>query len=211
MSPEAERSPVLRWFSVTAGKKLAALALLGAGLFWLSALWALALVAIIVVAAYPVAGVSLRYVVKLTRDVALILGVVCATQAWLQGLEVAASTFARILALVWAAGLLTSTTTFSEMMEALRRGLAPLRSIGVEPARLAFALTLAIRFVPLLRQVLRESREAQLARGLGRNPVTLVVPVMIRVIRLADSVSEAIEARGIFSEDPEGRPGLHGE
>lgn len=196
---------------ITAAQKLLALMLLGIGLFWLSTLWALALVVAAVAVAYPIAGVPLRYALKLVRDLAFILGIVCVTQAWLQGPMVAAVTFARILALVWAAGLMTSTTTFSEMMEALRRGLTPLRCVGVEPARLAFAMTLAIRFVPLLRQVLQESREAQLARGLGRNPITLIVPVMIRVIRLADRVSEAIEARGVFGEEPEGRAGLRGD
>jgi biotin transport system permease protein len=39
-------------------------------------------------------------------------------------------------------------------------------------------------------------REAQRARGLDRSLVALVVPLLIRGLRSADALTEAIEARG---------------
>lgn len=182
------------------GQKLLALAVFGAAVFLVQRWWVLCLVAGAMLLLFPLAGVSLRRAYRMLRDLAFILAAICASQAWLQGPEAALITLARILALVWAAGLVTETTPFSDMSDALRRGLSPLRSFGVDPERLAFAMTLTMRLVPMLRRVLLESREAQQARGLGRSPLTLIVPVMIRIIRLADRISEAVEARGIFGE-----------
>lgn len=198
--------------AVPAGWKLLALSVLGVATFTVSSLPAIAAGAAVVVALYPLGRVPLGHVWTQARNLAPLLGLMALAQAWLDGPMMAAMTVARVLALVWVAGLITATTPFAEMMDVLRRALGPLKRIGVAPARVAFTLTMAVRFVPLLQAMITETREAQAARGLGRNPLALAVPLTIRALRLADRVAEAVEARDALAEDPapEGREGRTG-
>ena len=52
------------------------------------------------------------------------------------------------------------------------------------------------RFIPLLFDQFAEIREAQRARGLDRNIFALLMPLMIKTLKMADNLTEAIEARG---------------
>ena len=181
---------------VPAPAKLLVLAALGTGAFLVAQPVPLAAGAATIGAAYPLGRVPLRGLWTQARDLAPLLALMAAAQMWVAGGEVAAATTARVLGLVWAAGLITATTPFSAMMDSLTRALGPLRRLGVNPDRVGFALTMTVRFVPLLHGMLAETRAAQSARGLGRNPVALAVPLTIRAIRLAERVAEAVEARG---------------
>ena len=181
---------------VPAPVKLLALMGLGTVAFLVTRPEFLAAGAAVIAASYTLGRVPLRTVWTQARDLAPLLAMMAVAQTWFAGGEVAAATTARVLGLVWAAGLVTATTPFSAMMDSLERALAPLRPLGVAPARVAFALTMTVRFVPLLQGMLQETRQAQAARGLGRNPVALAVPLTIRALRLADRVAEAVEARG---------------
>lgn len=198
--------------AVPAGWKLLALSVLGVATFAVSSPAAIAAGAAAIVALYPLGRVPLRHVWTQARNLAPLLGLMALAQAWLDGPAMAAMTVARVLGLVWVAGLITATTPFAEMMDVLRRVLAPLRRVGVSPARVAFTLTMAVRFVPLLQAMITETREAQAARGLGRNPLALAVPLTIRALRLADRVAEAVEARDALAEDaaPGAREGRGG-
>jgi biotin transport system permease protein len=42
----------------------------------------------------------------------------------------------------------------------------------------------------------QDIREAQLARGLTPSPFTMGVPMLMRTLRRADEIAEAIDARG---------------
>jgi len=200
--------------AVPAGWKLLALALLGTGTFMLSSVPATAGVACAVAASYPLGRVPMRHVWTQARDLAPLLGLMAGAQAWFDGPAMAGLTVTRVLGMVWAAGLVTATTAFTDMMAVLERVMAPLRHLGVAPARVSFAMTMAVRFVPLLQRMMAETRAAQAARGLGRNPLALAVPLTIRAIRLADRVSEAIDARDALpgpedtiTKDHDGAPG----
>jgi biotin transport system permease protein len=57
-------------------------------------------------------------------------------------------------------------------------------------------LSLALRFIPLLFDKFEEIREAQRARGLERSVVALLMPLLIKTLRMANDLTEAIEARG---------------
>lgn len=188
--------------AIPAGGKLLALSVLGTATFVVSSPAAIAAGAAVIVALYPVGRVPLGHVWTQARNLAPLLVLMALAQAWLDGPAMAAMTVTRVLGLVWAAGLITATTAFSEMMEVLRRALGPLRHIGVSPARIAFTLTMAVRFVPLLQTMITETRAAQAARGLGRNPLALAVPLTIRALRLADRVAESVEARDALADDP---------
>lgn len=188
--------------AVPAGAKLLALALLGTLAFTVASLPATIAGALAVAALYPLGRVPLGQVWRQARNLAPLLGLMALAQAWFDGPAMAAMTVARVLGLVWAAGLVTATTPFSEMMAVLERALAPLRRLGVPPARVAFALTMTVRFVPMLQGMIEEARAAQAARGLGRNPLALAVPLTIRALRLADRVAEAVEARDALARGP---------
>jgi biotin transport system permease protein len=181
--------------AIPAGWKLFALALLGTGTFMLASVPATAVVAGAIAASYPLGRVPMRHVWTQARDLAPLLGLMAGAQAWFDGPAMAGLTVTRVLGMVWAAGLVTATTAFTDMMAVLERVMAPLRHLGVAPARVSFAMTMAVRFVPLLQRMMAETRAAQAARGLGRNPLALAVPLTIRAIRLADRVAEAIDAR----------------
>ena len=108
----------------------------------------------------------------------------------------------RLLCFLLAALVLLSTTT----IEAFTRGLVRL---GV-PYRVAFALTLAFRLVPLFLESGRTIVAAQKSRGLdlesggpiarARKHVPVLVPILLTAIRRADSMSIALEARGFGAQ-----------
>ncbi|MDN3518524.1 energy-coupling factor transporter transmembrane protein EcfT [Aquisalimonas lutea] len=187
--------------AVPAGYKLLVLCGLGTASFVIADPAVIAAGAAVVIMLYPLGRVPLHQVWVQARDLAPLLVLMAVTQAWFDSPLAAALTVTRVLTLVWAAGLVTATTGFSAMMAVLQRILAPLRRFGVRPARIAFALTMTVRFVPLLQEMIQETRAAQAARGMGRNPLALAIPVTIRALRLAEGVAEAVEARGALTDD----------
>jgi biotin transport system permease protein len=75
--------------------------------------------------------------------------------------------------------------------------LRPLRRVGVQPERVSLLLALTIRAVPVLVGTLSDVRDARRARGLERSPRALLVPVVLRTMRHADRLGEALVARGV--------------
>ena len=101
-----------------------------------------------------------------------------------------------ISALVLAAGLVTLTTRTSELVGAMVRVLGPLRRVGVDPERIGLLLALGIRSVFVVADIAAEVRDAQRARGLVGSPRAYAVPLIIRSLRHADELGEALVARG---------------
>ncbi len=120
--------------------------------------------------------------------------------SWVQGLVVVQ----RFAVLLTVALAVTCSTRVSEMTDALERALAPLAPLGVDPAKVGLAISLAIRFIPVLIDQALEIRDAQRARGLDRNLIALTMPLLVKTLRLADQLTEAIEARGWDPEPPAG-------
>lgn len=115
---------------------------------------------------------------------------------WALGLE----TVLRILVLLLLAVLVTLTTKPTEMIDVLEAAARPLRHIGVNPSKASMMLSMVIRFIPMMMREAQEILEAQRARGLDRNAIALLMPLLIKTLKMADDLSEAIEARGY---DPE--------
>jgi biotin transport system permease protein len=111
-----------------------------------------------------------------------------------------ALTALRLLALVLAAAVVTATTRVTAMVAVVERICAPLRFAGVRPARIGLVIAMALRFVPLISERADRIREAQAARGgSARGPrelTTMIVPLLVQVLQLANTVSEALDARG---------------
>lgn len=104
---------------------------------------------------------------------------------------------AQLTAMVLLGGLVTCTTRVSAMLALFEWLLAPLQRLGLRSERVALALALTIRSIPLAMTAWRTSREAYIARGLRGQPHRMVVPVLVRLIRSAEATGEALAARGL--------------
>jgi len=114
------------------------------------------------------------------------------TENWQQGLVVSV----RLGTILLLANLVTITTPTAQMMESFERLFVVLKPFGVHPAKIALVLSLTLRFIPVLAQIIAEVREAQAARGLERSLVGILIPVLIRMLKMGEDVASAIEARG---------------
>jgi biotin transport system permease protein len=91
---------------------------------------------------------------------------------------------------------ITFTTRTSDMLDVVEAVLRPLdRTKLVNSSAVALAVSLALRFIPEVFHRYQQIQEAQAARGLHGNPVALVVPLVVRVLRSADDIAAAIDAR----------------
>ncbi|WP_321336679.1 energy-coupling factor transporter transmembrane protein EcfT [Breoghania sp.] len=201
----AGRDPatVSRIHRIGAGPKLATLAVAGTVLVIVGQWWWLALALVAILALYRLAGLSLAQAYKQIRPLLWILVVLFAFQAYWESWNFAALVVLRIAALVLLAALVTLTTRTDALIAAVESGLRPLKPLGVDPGKVGLAFSLALRFIPVIASQATEIRDAQRARGLGTNPVALALPLVLRTLRMAGDVADAIEARSPYSDDDE--------
>jgi biotin transport system permease protein len=188
------------------GLKLLALSLTGVLVFAVPTLPVAGgtLVAVLVVGLF-VAQLPPRLFVRQARTLVWWLVALLALHLVTTDLETGAVAVLRLLALVLAAAVVTATTRVTEMVSVVERLCAPLRLVGIRPARVGLVIAMALRFVPVLAERADAIREAQAARGGPvrglRATATLVVPLLVSVLRMADTVGEALDARGA-DDDP---------
>jgi len=169
----------------------------------------------------PAAGAALAGVLAVGLLVARLPVAVLARQAravrwWLLALLVVhalttdvrtgAHVALRLLTLVLAAAVVTATTRVNEMVAVVERLCAPLRLVGVRPARVGLAITMALRFIPVLVERAERIRAAQAARGGSPRGLralrTTIAPLLVQVLQMAHDVSEALDARGADDVPP---------
>lgn len=150
---------------------------------------ALVFVLVLYVWARIPARVAWRQLVPLL-PVLLFLGVF---MVWQNGVQSALTLLIGLLATIAAANLLTLTTTVEALMDALDRALAPLGRAG-ELTSLTIALT--IRLIPLMLATANEVLDARKARGSGFSLRAFGTPLVIRSVRRARMIGEALMARG---------------
>ena len=191
-------SPVHR---TPAGAKLLALAGLGALVFAVPTLpVAGGALAGVVLVGLLVARLPAALLARQARAVAVWVVAIVAVHALVTDLLTGLEAALRLLALVLAAAVVTATTRVTAMVAVVERVCAPLRFLGVRPARIGLVIAMALRFIPLVAQRADRIREAQAARGGSvrgpRGLTTMVVPLLVQVLQLAHTVSEALDARG---------------
>ncbi|ADE87375.1 energy-coupling factor transporter transmembrane component T family protein [Rhodobacter capsulatus] len=177
------------------GPKLAALALAGTGLMLVEAPAIMLAALALTLAGFRLAGFGRAQIRAQVAPLLWMLAILFPVQGWLAGWSLAALVVLRILTLILLAALVTLTTRTEDLIATLERLLAPLAPLGVNPAKVGLALALALRFLPVIRDEALRVREAQAARGLGTHPLALILPLILRVLKTADEVAEAIEAR----------------
>jgi biotin transport system permease protein len=157
----------------------------------------LGIAALVVAGLAALSGVGARRLAEQLRPVAPALVVVAALQTWLAGPRAAALVAGSIGVAVASAALVTLTTRTTDLLDALVAALRPGRRLGLDPERIALVLALAVRSVPVLAELAREVREARAARGAERSVRAFAVPFVVRSLRYADRLGEALAARGV--------------
>lgn len=153
--------------------------------------------AVVVAALALVAGLGARGLGRLVWPLRWMVLVLTPVQAWLAGWERAYVVVGGLVVAVTAAGVVSATTRVADMTDTLTVGLRPLRRFGVDPDRVGLVLALTIRAIPVVTDALRLVREARQARGMRITPDTMLAPLLIRTIRHADRMGEALAARGV--------------
>lgn len=182
---------------VPAGVKLASLAL--------SAIVIMAAVHDLVSAGIALSATALLYVAAGFHDATILretwrlrwlILVLGAALAVFVSPEVAVVNTSRVVVLILLAALLTLTTPVGALLDTLHRLLRPLRPLGVNADAVALTLLLTLTLVPFIADVLSQVRAAHAARGvrMGRHAL---LPVVVRVLRHADDVGDALSARGL--------------
>ncbi|ADZ69030.1 energy-coupling factor transporter transmembrane component T family protein [Polymorphum gilvum] len=134
--------------------------------------------------------------VAAVRPLALVLAVILALH-WIGGsLTDGVVAVLRLLVMVLLANFVSVTTRMDDMLDAVAPLFAPMRLIGLSPRKPALAVTLVLRFVPVLLAVFAGLREAYQARTGGRTSWRLVAPFALQALALSDHVAEALTARG---------------
>ena len=125
------------------------------------------------------------------------IAITAAGQLIFLGLEPAVANTARVAAAVLIAGVVPLTTPVSAMLDALERGLRPLRLVGIDPARVALLWMVTLTTIPVIARHAAEVRDAQRARGLRPSLVRGTLPFLVVALRHADDLGDALAARGI--------------
>lgn len=200
------------------------LALVGAtiGAFGAQHYFYFGVIALALIAASVVARLDLRSLAKSMAIVIVLLAISSLIAAFLipgktyvhvgpfvfsnDGLTLAARSFCQTCILIYGAQVLTQTTEPLAIATALQRLFKPLRRVGVPLDELAMLITLALTFLPLIREQVRTVIDAQLARGvdLRRGPLetrlrgvlTFFNPIISANLRRAGDLATAMEARG---------------
>ena len=188
------RSPLHR---APAGVKLVVMVAAGVGSVLLDRPWQVLVALTVVLGAYAAAGLPPRVVARQLRPLAWVAGVTAVFQLLVSGWERAVVVVGVLAVLVLLAALVSLTTRTTELVDAVVAGCRPLRALRVDPERVGLVLALGVRCVPVVVGLAEEVRDAQRARGLAASPRAFAVPLLVRSLRHADALGEALAARGL--------------
>ena len=179
------------------GVKLIMLLSSGIGLFFVTNPFVLGGFLLVVIGLWCLAGIPLMELLRQLRPLLLVLLLLGTAQVLLLGWASAFAVLLRLITLILLATVVTMTSRTDDMISALERATSPLRVFGLRPHRIAFVLSLTLRFIPLIKEKADEIRAAQRARGVERSSLALLLPLLVKVLRMADHIAEALDARGL--------------
>jgi biotin transport system permease protein len=180
-----------------AAGKLLGMVLAGVASVFVGRVWEVAVALALVVGGYVLARIPVRAALAQLRPLLWLLAFVAVFQALVVGWERAVVVVGVIAVLVLLAALVTLTTRTAAMVEVVVAGCRPLRVLGADPERVGLLLALGVRSVPVVVALASEVRDAQRARGLSASPRAFAVPLLVRALRHADALGDALVARGI--------------
>lgn len=180
-----------------AGTKLILLVLAAIGVLALRQPWQVAVVLAVTALLYAAARIPWRTALEQVRPLLWFLLALGLFQVVVSGWQRAVVVVGGMLGLVLLATLVSLTTRTTAMVDVVVRWLGPLRRVGVDPERVGLLVALGIRSVAVIIELAREVRQAQLARGASSSPLAFIVPLVVRSLRHADRLAEALVARGV--------------
>ncbi|WP_040438348.1 energy-coupling factor transporter transmembrane component T family protein [Aestuariimicrobium kwangyangense] len=194
-----------------AGAKLLTILVFGTFAFFVDSLVVLGSCVGVVAAAYLVARVPPARAWQLLRGVLAMVALIVLAQGFLGDWTTAAQVGLRVLAVVLLANLVTLTTAQTALVDAVVWAAGPLRRVGVDPDRIGLMIALVFRFIPVIAEEASKVREAHAARGVRPGlfglGVSYLAPLVIRTLRMADGLGEALEVRGVGTRPaPPDRP-----
>lgn len=187
-------SPVHR---LPAGVKLTGMVLAGVGSILLTRPVQVLAALVVVVLLYASAGLSPVVAGRQLRPLLWIGLVTFGFHLVVNGWARAVVVVGVLVVLVLLAALVTVTTRTTDLVDAVVAGCRPLRVLRVDPERVGLLIALGIRCVPVVVGLAEQVRDAQVARGLGASPRAFAVPLLVRSLRHADALGEALTARGL--------------
>ena len=180
----------------SAGLKLAVLAFGSTALMWVHSPSLLLVACVLVCLSVPWVGASLQQVWQQLRPLVWLLFVLGGLSVWSHGVLQALEMILRLFTLVLAALVVSMTTPLTQMMQVVVWLMGPFERLGwVNGDKIALGFGLTLRLIPELGVQWQDIREAQLVRGLKPSPFTMGVPMLLRTLRRADEIAEAIDAR----------------
>jgi biotin transport system permease protein len=191
-------SPVEIWaHRLRAGWKLAAMTLATTSLFALQSPVPLAVAAALTAALYLTGGKAFAVSgARLLRPLWPFVLIVGLWHLWTADLTGGSVVILRMLTAVALANFVTMTTRLSDIVVVFQWLAQPLSRIGLSPRRLALALALTVRFIPVMLERLTQIGESWRARSPRRPHWRVLVPATLAALDDADRVAEALRARG---------------
>lgn len=105
------------------------------------------------------------------------------------------------LTALYASRIVLITTPMPVLIDALVAAAGPLRRFGANPERFGLAVAVLVRSIPHVIASFGEVRDAARARGLDRNPLASVTPVVIQAVAYARTTGDALLARGLGDDE----------
>jgi len=182
--------------SVRAGAKLSALAIVSFAVLPVQDWRLLGVGLCLVLALYASLGTDALRRIAALKPFAPLLVIIFVLHGLTGDWAAGASAIARLVMMILLADLVSMTTTMQDMMQALMPVLRLLRPLGVNPKKLSLAVSLVVRFVPVLAANWQARSEAWRARTGRKASWRLIGPFIGETLRMADQVAEALDARG---------------
>ncbi|MDR2660613.1 MAG: energy-coupling factor transporter transmembrane protein EcfT [Lactobacillaceae bacterium] len=123
----------------------------------------------------------------------------------------------RFLLMVILTTVFTATTTSTQIAEAIRKVLLPLKKIHLPIESFSIMISIALRFVPILSDEFQEIMYAQKSRGLNLSTgsllkrskafVPIFIPLIVQSFLKAENLADVMTVRGF--NDPDKRTHFH--
>lgn len=218
----AKDSPVHR---TDARAKVVLLLAFSIGLFFIDSWWLMLTAVVLFVCLLGASRLPARSVFLASAPIYLICAITLIFNAFafsegsvhfnLDGLFAGCFMAVRICLLVWASLIVCYTTTSTKLVDAFVWYMQPLRRLHVPVDDVAMALSIALRFIPLVAFEYERMKEAQWSRGAPfdegsiarriRAHASVLLPLVVSLIRRADRLGMAMDARGYGMEKPSPR------
>jgi len=181
---------------ISAGKKLFFLLVVSTLLLMLEQVNAQLLVLLLILIVMKTAKLLTISFYHSIRTFIWFIVIVAAYSIWVQGWTTAIVASARMLSLILLAMTVSMTTSIAALMSVLEVVVKPLDRLGmVNSERIALTFGITLRMIPELSLQWQEIREAQIARGVGQNVLVCIVPMIVRTLKRAQEIADAVDAR----------------